>query len=103
MSINVWMCMIAARKFSGTVMLVAMSLLPAILFGQEKPYAPIKTTLCEIMKTPDWYAGKMVEIRVVVSAGFETSLLREESCGAAIWFPGPLVTMISFVSQRPAG
>jgi len=74
-----------------------------MMVGQEKTYEPIKTTLCEIMKTPEWYNGKMVEMRVVVSHGFEVSLLRDESCASAIWLPGTLVTMTSFGRQRPTG
>ena len=89
--------------FSRVVVVIATTLLPCVMRGQGNTAEPLKTTLCEMMKTPEWYSGKMVEIRAVVSYGFETSLLRDESCSAAIWLPGTLVTMISFGGQRPTG
>jgi hypothetical protein len=48
-----------------------------------QPDQPIKTTLCEIMKEPDRFNGRMVQFRASVYFGFEASLLRDGK--RAIW------------------
>jgi hypothetical protein len=63
---------------------VAISLV-VVGFGQVKTNAPIKTTLCDLVKKPERFNGKMVQVRAVVVTGFEASLLRDESCSADIW------------------
>jgi len=59
--------------------------LPSMGFSQVKADEPIKTTLCELVKEPELFNGKVVQVRAIVVYGFEASLLRDESCSADIW------------------
>jgi YfiR/HmsC-like len=52
------------------------------------PSAPVKTTLCELGATPEKFANKVVEVRAVVQTGFQTSLLRDDTCSVFIWLSG---------------
>ncbi len=60
------------------------------------PQMPIKTTLCEVSAAPEHYRGKVVEIRAVVQTGYQTSLLRDDSCSTFIWIEG-----IDVVGESP--
>jgi hypothetical protein len=61
------------------------SLVSGLSFGQSTLDEPIKTTLCELLKEPERFNGKMVQFRAVVFYGFEASLLRDDSCSAEVW------------------
>ena len=54
----------------------------------SQPQAPVKTTLCELGAVPERFQGKVVEVRAIVQTGFQTSLLRDDSCSAFIWLSG---------------
>lgn len=62
------------------IMIVAV--LSDMAFGQVKSDEPIKTTLCELLKTPEKFNGKMVEVRATVKSGFEWGGLTDASCSA---------------------
>jgi hypothetical protein len=64
------------------------AVLPTEVFGQSKGGAPIHTTLCELVKTPEPFNGKIVQVRVIVRLGFEESVIRDRSCSAEIWVEG---------------
>ena len=49
---------------------------------------PVRTTLCELARTPDAFRGRAVEFRAVVQTGFQTSLLRDDTCSTFIWLAG---------------
>jgi hypothetical protein len=67
-----------------------------VAFGQVKTDKPIKATLCRLLKTPDQFAGKMVQVRAAIRTGieanndssppYEVSLLSDASCSAIVWF-----------------
>jgi hypothetical protein len=42
---------------------------PAAVFGQAASGAPIKTTLCEIVKNPNLFDGKIVTLRTYIASG----------------------------------
>jgi len=48
---------------------------------------PIATSLCEILKNPEQFDGKIVRVRATVVLAFETSLLKDNGCGsnASVW------------------
>lgn len=48
---------------------------------------PTPTTLCEIVKNPDRFDGRMVTVRAGVLIGFEASFLTDDSCepAALVW------------------
>ncbi len=46
---------------------------------------PIKTTICELVKSPERFNSKMVQVRARVATGFETSLLVDDSCSGHVW------------------
>ncbi len=56
---------------------------------------PIKTTLCESVKRPEGFDGKMVEFKATVGIGMEASVLLDDSCSANIW--------LSVGSKQPSG
>jgi len=49
---------------------------------------PVRATLCELVRTPDAFRGRAVEVRAVVQTGFQTSLLRDDTCSTFIWLAG---------------
>jgi len=52
---------------------------------QSDQKEPIKTTLCQVVASPDSFNGKIVQFRAVVGTGPESSVLRDESCFADVW------------------
>jgi hypothetical protein len=70
-----------------------------VAFGQIKDDKPIKTTLCRLVKTPEQFVGKLVQIRATIRAGieanddtspiYEASLLSDLTCSATVWFAQP--------------
>jgi hypothetical protein len=72
------------RTFSRAVAVFAVATLPGLMFGQTNSEEPIKTTLCDLVKAPKRFNGKMVQVRATVIAGFEASLLQDKNC--SIWF-----------------
>jgi hypothetical protein len=67
------------------VTVAAFALVDAAAFGQTAD-APIKTTLCDIVKDPERFNGKIVQIRATAMTGFEERLLIDDTCSARIWF-----------------
>lgn len=68
----------------------------------SEPSQPIRTTLCELLKDPDRFNGKMVRVRAKVYFGFEASLLRDGT--HEIWLSaGFLVTMFRPWGSAPEG
>jgi hypothetical protein len=57
------------------------------------PDRPIRTTLCEIMKQPDRFNGKLVQFRATVRYGFEASLLSDGKNDVWLDYAGLVVTM----------
>ncbi len=46
---------------------------------------PVYSTLCEIMKEPQRFNGKMVRFRATVSTGPESIVLKDDGCSDSIW------------------
>ena len=46
-------------------------LLPMFAFAQSKAGEPLKTSLCEIVKHPEAFDGKTVQVRATVDAGMQ--------------------------------
>ncbi len=42
----------------------------------------IRTTICEVVSNPGSFDGKIIELRADVSAGLETNVLYDKSCGS---------------------
>jgi hypothetical protein len=62
---------------------------------------PIKTTICELVKNPEPFNGKLVQVRATVRTGFEHSLVEDKSCDSRIWFTGPGATYMT-IGRPPA-
>jgi len=60
-------------------------------FAQTKTDAPVKTTLCEIVKRPDDFNGKVVQFRATVESGVMDlpSGAADETCSAELPFFAP--------------
>jgi hypothetical protein len=48
----------------------------------------IRTTLCELARSPELFQGRVVEVRAIVQTGFATNLLRDDTCSTFIWLSG---------------
>ena len=59
--------------------------------AQTKTDAPVKTTLCEIVKRPEYFNGKLVQFRATVESGVMDlpSGMADESCSAEVPFFAP--------------
>jgi hypothetical protein len=67
------------------IIFVILALLPITVFGQNKPEAPIKTTLCEIMRDTERFNGKIVQVPAVLVEGFELTAIIDKTCLEKIW------------------
>jgi hypothetical protein len=67
------------------VVAVTLAVLPGLGFAQVMADEPIKMTLCDLVKEPERFNGKMVQVRAAVFTGFEKSILGDQSCSADIW------------------
>ena len=56
---------------SRAVFATLVAVLPSMGYAQDKLDSPIKTTVCELIRTPDHYNGKMVSIRGPILIAFE--------------------------------
>jgi len=67
-----------------TVPRAVVALIAAVLSGsasaQSAPGEPIQTTLCELVRDPEQFQGKMVAVRGPVQIGFEVFDLPAEHC-----------------------
>jgi hypothetical protein len=59
---------------------ICLIVLPAIAAAQVKGDEPIKTTICELVKLPDRFSGKMVSVGGRVLIGFEDFRLDTIHC-----------------------
>jgi len=52
---------------------------------------PVKTTLCEVVRHPEMFDGKIIEVRALVDSGVEDlpSGISDDSCGAELKFFTP--------------
>ena len=64
---------------------VYLAFLSEVVAGRVKSPEPIKTTICELVKTPERFDGAMVQVVATIGAGFEASLLVDDGCSARIW------------------
>src|SRR5690242_8446081 len=72
------------RLSAASAIVIGTAFAAAQVFGQGKD-EPIKTTPCELVKHPELYNDKMVQVRGIVRTGFETQTLNDENCDAYIW------------------
>jgi len=70
------------------VLAIFMAVPSGVLSAQNKN-VPIRTTICELVKHPRRYNGRIVEVRATVQGGFETSALVDPACSERVWFDGP--------------
>jgi hypothetical protein len=54
--------------------------LPALMFSQVRTPEPIKTTVCELLKSPETFNGQMVQVRATVASSFEWGGLVDKRC-----------------------
>lgn len=58
-------------------------ILPGIAVAQVQADEPIKTTLCELVKDPTPFNGKMVQLRATISVAYE--VIEDDNCSGSIW------------------
>lgn len=70
------------------VRVVVAALIAAVLLGdaigQSTPTKPIKTTLCELVKTPEQFNGKLVQFRAEYVSDLQRTSFEDEKCGAVV-------------------
>jgi hypothetical protein len=68
---------------------VVLPLAPAVAAGQTTQNEPIKTTICELVETPEGYSQKIIEVRGHIEIGFENFMLPASECAGrkvdAVW------------------
>lgn len=67
------------------IAVVLLGVLPGVVSAQAHADDPIQTTLCELVRSPERFDGKMVQFVATIGIGFEASLLVDDSCSARIW------------------
>lgn len=72
-------------------LMLALLTVPTIALGQSSA-GPIETTLCELVKHPTQYAGKLVRVRATIATAFEMSSLAtdppDNACSYKVWLAG---------------
>lgn len=61
-----------------------LTVLAGALFGQTRTGEPLKTSLCELVREPERFNGKIVEIRAEFVARFQWAGFVDENCSAKI-------------------
>jgi hypothetical protein len=56
----------------------------AIIFGQSTPIEPLNVNICELVKEPARFAGKLVQVRSEFVSRFQWEGFVDESCSAKI-------------------
>ena len=59
---------------------ILLVMLPAAVLGQKKPDPPIQTTVCDVLKSPELFSGKIITLRGEVQIGFESFSLSTSGC-----------------------
>lgn len=63
---------------------VVLALAPGVAFSQSSPNGFIKTTPCELVKTPEQFNGKMVQFRAEFVSKFQWEGFVDENCSAKL-------------------
>lgn len=76
---------------SAMIAILLMGFIPAVIAAQA-PESPLHVTACELQRNPQQFQGKLVELRGIVTRGFENFTVQDpdiplfsEPCGTAIW------------------
>lgn len=59
--------------------------LSGVSLGQTGSGEPIKTTVCQLLQSPERFNGQIVQVRANMSVGFEHSALADPSCQNQIY------------------
>ena len=60
--------------------MIAASVLPGVIYGQTKAEEPINTTVCDLVKNPKRYNGKIIIVRAPIQIAFENFGLSVSEC-----------------------
>jgi hypothetical protein len=60
--------------------ITALVMIPIVAFGQTKPEEPNKTTMCEVVKSPALFSGKIITLRAPIQIAFENFGLSVSEC-----------------------
>jgi hypothetical protein len=63
--------------------------LTATGWAQVGPHGPIKTNLCEMLRNPSQFNGRIVQLRAKFDSGMEFQGLLDEGCSQRIWLRWP--------------
>jgi hypothetical protein len=66
------------------VFLFTLAVLPIPTFGQAKPNSPVQTTVCDLVKTPEPFDGKIVQFRAEYISNLQRASFVDDRCGAEI-------------------
>jgi hypothetical protein len=59
--------------------------LPGLVLSQSLVTTPIKTMLCQVVASPEYFNGKIVQFRAAIATGPESSTLKDDHCFADLW------------------
>ena len=62
------------------------AVIPGVASGQAGGTEPIQTTLCQVVASPEFFNGKVVQFRAAIATGPESSTLKDDHCFADVWF-----------------
>lgn len=68
----------------GVIAILIFAVLPGVALGQSPSNAPITTALCELLKEPALFNGKMVKFRAEYLSKFEWTGFVDETCSAKV-------------------
>jgi hypothetical protein len=61
---------------SATIAILLMGFIPAVIAAQA-PESPLHVTACELQRNPQQFEGKLVELRGIVTRGFENFTVQD--------------------------
>ena len=65
------------------IVLTAITTLPILALGQINSDRPIQTTVCDVVKSPASFSGKMITLRSPIQISFENFAISASGCAEA--------------------
>jgi hypothetical protein len=62
------------------IVIAAVTVLPIVVLGQTKSDQPIETTVCDVVRSPASFNGKIITLRGTIQIAFETFGLSASDC-----------------------
>jgi hypothetical protein len=67
-------------------LIIAIVILPALSYAQQRPDAVARTTVCDLLRAPDKYTARIVDLDALIAWSEEGTVLFGKGCQGSILF-----------------